>query len=428
MTRAEARPMRRGGTVPRVGFFGLLGSGNLGNDGSLRVMLDFLRDRHPDAKIDFMCMGPEEITKRLGYPARALHWYYARPRAGGRLITMLLKSLGKVVDAVRIFLWVRELDVVIVPGMGVLEAALPLRAWGFPYLMFLMCAAGRLSGARVALVSVGATVMRQRMTRRLFAAAARRARYRSYRDGQSRDAMRAMGVDTTPDRIYPDLVYALPGPAEDVGQAGVVGVGVMAYHGGNDDRAHAEEIHADYLAKMTRFVVWLLDRGRTVRVFIGDLVDQPASDAIIAAVHAQRPGTPAGALTAVRLSSLDDLLREMAAVESVVATRYHNVLCALKLLKPTVSLGYATKNDVLMRDMGLGEYCQPVRSFDVELLIEQFTEVESRRAVLRESMRARNERNVAELTEQFDILSAELMPAGASPTGTALVPDTAEQR
>ena len=34
-------------------------------------------------------------------------------------------------------------------------------------------------------------------------------------------------------------------------------------------------------------------------------------------------------------------MRAMAPVGTVVATRYHNVMCALKLSKPTISLGYS---------------------------------------------------------------------------------------
>ena len=98
--------------------------------------------------------------------------------------------LGKGVDVVRTASWVRKHDVVIVPGMGVLDASLPLRAWGFPYALFLISASGRLCGTKVAMVSVGADIIRQRATGWLLTTAARLAFFRSYRDAYSRDAMR----------------------------------------------------------------------------------------------------------------------------------------------------------------------------------------------------------------------------------------------
>ena len=48
--------------------------------------------------------------------------------------------------------------------MGVLETTLPLRPWQFPYDMFVLCAAGRIFGTKVALVSVGANVPSERLT------------------------------------------------------------------------------------------------------------------------------------------------------------------------------------------------------------------------------------------------------------------------
>ena len=77
-------------------------------------------------------------------------------------------------------------------------------------------------------------------------------------------------------------------------------------------------------------------------------------------------------------------MQQLASVDTVVATRYHNVLCALKLAKPTLSIGYAPKFDALMAEMGLAEFCQSARSLDVDRLIKQFTELESRSAQLQQ--------------------------------------------
>ena len=107
------------------------------------------------------------------------------------------------------------------------------------------------------------------MTRWLFIRAARLASFRSYRDAQSRDALREQGVDTSGDPVYPDLVFGLPfSPA--AGNPDTVGVGLMAYHGSNDDRKRSDEIYASYIANMNSFIRWLLDNGRQVRLFYGD--------------------------------------------------------------------------------------------------------------------------------------------------------------
>ncbi|MEN8651551.1 polysaccharide pyruvyl transferase family protein [Streptomyces sp. 21So2-11] len=407
------------GTPVRVGVFGLLGSGNHGNDGSLEAVLGYLRAAHPEAVVDALCGGPEVVATRYRIPATRLHWYRGEYRTASRAGAIAAKGLGKLVDAFRTAAWVRRHDVVIVPGMGVLEATLPLRPWGFPYSLFLLCATGRLFGTRVALVGVGAAAIGRRPTRALVRWSARLATYRSYRDALSRDAMRAMGVDTARDEVYPDLAFALPTPREwgipcsepvgELGEAppgppGPVCVGVMAFHGGNDDRARAEEIHRRYLDGTTRFVRALVEDGRPVRLLTGDEVDVPVVAAILDAVDSPL-------VTAAEASSLADLMEEMAAADTVVATRYHNLICALKVGTPTLALSYAAKSDALMAQMGLDAYCHPAREVDADRLLKQFRALEQRSAELRRTLTERNLVAARRLEHQFTALTAALFAA-----------------
>ncbi|MEV6896783.1 polysaccharide pyruvyl transferase family protein [Amycolatopsis sp. NPDC051372] len=386
----------------RVGVFGLLGSGNLGNDGSLEAVLGFLRVEHPDAAVTAFCGGPDIVQTRYGVPAVRLNWYSDEYRTAAGVRAIATKALGKLVDVVRTALWVRRQNVVIVPGMGVLEATLPLRPWGFPYALFLLSLLGRLFGTKVALVSVGADRITMPATRFLVRQAAQLAAYRSYRDELSRSAMAGMGVRTAGDGVYPDLAFALPTPVADEDPR-AVGVGVMAYYGGNEDRARGEEIYRSYVDSLTEFVRYLVADRRPVRLFIGDRADLAVVNEIVAALDSPL-------VTAEPPGSLGELMTAMAGVGTVVATRYHNVLCALKAGKPTVAIGYAKKNDVLMAEMGLGEFCQEARSVDVPRLIAQFEELESRASELKATLNERNEDNKQRLKSQFAVLSSTLFP------------------
>jgi polysaccharide pyruvyl transferase WcaK-like protein len=291
---------------------------------------------------------------------------------------------------------------VIVPGMGVLEATLPLRPWGFPYSLFLLCATGRLFGTPVALVGVGADEIHDRPTRTLVRWSARLAAYRSYRDDLSRDALRAMGVNTARDKVYRDLAFALPTPRGSA-PSGSVCVGVMEFHGSNDDRARAEEIHRRYLDGTTRFVRALVEDGRQVRLLSGDACDSPVVAAILDAVDSPL-------ITAPEVSSLADMMEEMVAAETVVATRYHNLICALKVGAPTLALSYAAKSDALMDRMGLAAYCHPAREVDADRLLEQFRELEKRSTELRQTLTERNLAATRQLDDQFCELTAALLP------------------
>jgi polysaccharide pyruvyl transferase WcaK-like protein len=406
---------RRGRPItaaPRVGLFGLLGAGNIGNDASMESVLRYLRAEHRNAILDAMCKGPEHVRVHYGIEATPLLWYQKYEQRVSGVTALALKVLGRGVDAFRTASWVRRHDVVIVPGMGVLEATTPLRPWQTPYAMFLLCASGRIFGTKVALVSVGANVMNQRLTRSLFNVAARLAFYRSYRDIGSREAMRQRGLDTTRDHIYPDLVFGIPAPPYDPGDPQTVGVGVMGYYGSNDDRGQADEIYASYVEKMCFFVRWLVDGGRRVRLFAGDPGDDHALREILADLQVHRPDLEPAQVVAEPVTSFAELTRAMMPAGTVVATRYHNVICALKLSKPTISVGYAAKNIAVMTDAGLSEFCQFTNQLDVDLLIEQFTELENRSVQLRQKIAERNIANARLLDDQFATLSAVLFPAG----------------
>jgi polysaccharide pyruvyl transferase WcaK-like protein len=415
LRKRTSRGKKAAAAAPRVGLFGLLGSGNIGNDASLEAMLAYLRADHPEAIVDAMCMGPERVRAQYGIDAIAMLWYKKHEGRFSGPAASALKTAGKVADAFRTAAWVRRHDAVIVPGMGVLEASLPLRASGVPYAMFLLGASGRVTGTKVALVSVGATIINQRVTRWLFDSAARLASYRSYRDVQSRDAMRQRGLDVSHDRVYPDLVFSAPAPPDDPGDARAVGVGVMAYYGTNDHRSQADDIHTSYVADMKRFVRWLVDNDRTVRLFVGDGPDDEVVQEILADIREYRPDLDSAHVVAEPVFSFADLTRAMAPVGTVVATRYHNVICALKLGKPVISLGYSGKNIELMADTGLSEFCQFAHALDYDRLLEQFAALEIQAPQLRSTIMARNETNARNLSEQFARLSAELFPAVRRP-------------
>ena len=409
MTVSVSRDKRkRSATAPSVGIFGAIGGGNIGNDASMETVLSYFRNDQPDVLLDVMCSSPEIVKDRYGIAAIRMGWY-RRQASGAAAIAM--KALGRGIDTLRIASWVRRHDMVIVPGAGVLETSLPMRPWGFPYTMFVLCLSGRIFQTKIALVSVGANVIRQPLTRRLFTSAARLASYRSYRDIPSRDAMRQHGVDTTSDHVYIDLVFGIPVPPYDSGDARTVGIGVMDFYGTNDDdRGQADPIHSSYVENMKTFARWLVDRGYKIRLFVGDTngSDDTVVQEILADLRAHRPDLDRTWVVAEPVSTFADLMRAMAPVGTVVATRYHNLICALMLSKPTLSVGYSEKNAVLMSSMGLAEYCQSVNPLDVDRLIKQFHDAESRAAYLRQMISEHNAANRQLVERQFAELSAAL--------------------
>jgi polysaccharide pyruvyl transferase WcaK-like protein len=401
--------------APRVGIFGKVGAGNIGNDASMEAILAFLERYNPEAVVSAMCTGPETLRTRYGIDDAVPMFWHNKFNATGAT-SSILKVVGRFFDTFRTAAWVYRHDAVIVPGAGVLEASLPMVPRGWPYALFLASLSGKVFRTKVALVSVGAGAVKQPMTRWLMNSAARLVFYRSYRDPGAREAMSKRGIDVSSDQVYPDLAFALAPPPVVAVDEKLVGVGVMAYQGTNDERKQAKEIHAGYVATMKSFVRWLAEGGHKVLLLIGDTNGSDGSvvDEIMADVRASQPELEPGAVTAAGVSSYSDVMRVLRPVNCVVAIRYHNVLCSLKLSKPTISIGYSSKHDVLLADMGLGDFIQDVSTLDVDELKKHFTELESRSAELQKIVAERNAAKAELLEAQFKRLSALLFPRSAS--------------
>lgn len=371
--------------VRRVYLFGLFGSGNSGNDASLEAMLAFLR-RRPDIEPVCICSAPEQVAARYGI--HAVH--FGARLAGGSLFNALDRLLGglprRAVGFGRAVLMASRADALIFPGTGILDD-FGTGPFGMPIAVFGWCLGARLGGVRIAFVSIGAGPIQHPLSRWLMGRAAAMAQYRSYRDVGSRDFMSGIGVTTECDAVFPDLAFALPIPpvpsAEPMAASQpvlTVGLGVMGYYGWSHDLQAGAGIYRAYLDKLRRFALWLFDQGCRVRLLTGDTGDRDTVEALAALLRAERPSMAADLLCAEPTADLHALMGQIAGTDLVVATRFHNIVAALKLGRPVLSIGYASKNDELLAEMGLADFCQHIETLDVDRLIDQFSALRQARA------------------------------------------------
>ena len=382
--------------VQRVGFFGFFGIGNFGNDGSLEAMLRLLRNARPATDVLCVCGVPAKVGPRFGVRAVRINW---RPesqllRKLDRLLLNIPREAACLIQSMR---HISRLDLLIIPGTGILDD-FGTGPKGMPYWLFRWCLLARLFGTKIVFVSIGAGPIHHPLSRWLMKSAARMAGYRSYRDEISRDFMKRIGLDVSNDPVYPDVAFGLPEPAflrepSAEGEPITVGVGVMSYNGWRGDKAGDEAVYQAYLGKLQQFVRWLLIAGHRVRVLTGDASDQRTAETLCQMIQSEHTGPDRPTIIISEPAhSLDDVMAQIADTDVVVATRYHNVVCALKLGRPTLSIGYADKNDVLLAEMGLGEFCQHIEKLDVDLLTEQFQKLAAGRKVYERTMRQTNAR------------------------------------
>jgi polysaccharide pyruvyl transferase WcaK-like protein len=398
--------------VPKsIALFGLFGVGNLGNDASLFAMLRYLREVFPDATISSICGNPAKVTEDYGIPAVSIYPVRGdrRPCSKNLLVELLYKLFVRLPEEVAIWLrtltYLRNIDMMIVPGTGILDD-MGLSSCAFAYGLFKWCVSAKLGGAKVLFISIGAGPIMSRLSRLLMTSAARVADYRSYRDKVSKDYMTGIGFDAHDDPVYPDLVFSLPtleaahnrqARAEPL----IIGVGVMAYRWWKNQAGSFDEIYRNYIEKLAAFVEWLLDQQYQIRLVIGEMGDQCAVDDLLTRIPANLIDSGKARIVSEPINSIDDVLRQVAETDIVVATRFHNVICALMLNKPVVSLGYARKFDDLMGEMGLTNYCQHIERLNVDQLIEQFSDLTRDYQRLRQLISEKNLQYREDLRRQF---------------------------
>ncbi|HEX5194068.1 MAG TPA: polysaccharide pyruvyl transferase family protein [Solirubrobacteraceae bacterium] len=401
------------GQPRRISFFGHFGSDNSGNESTLLAIASRVRSVWPDADLRCICihserlvttdaMKPIPVTTREG---RIWDRELPLPR---RLSRALAGIAAEAAQYRRAFGELKGTDMLIVPGTGLVTDAFGLANWG-PYSQFKWVLMAKLRRTRVLYVSVGAGPVDTVAGRRLVRAALSLADYRSYRDEASRECMRSIGVRVDDDRVFPDLVFGLPValPAREHARAAqsrpVVGLGLMVFPGRYSAADPHPRTYRTYLDSLAAFAEWLLTRGYDIRLLLGDNDTEVLED-FTAAVRARAGGYDQERIRGRPLTSVDDLLTELAATDFVVATRFHNVLLATMLDKPVIAISFHHKCESLMREMHLSDYCHDIDQMDADRLIDQFQALERNRDAVTETIGQQVTAARAALDEQYELL------------------------
>jgi polysaccharide pyruvyl transferase WcaK-like protein len=386
----------------RIGLFGLFGCGNSGNDASLESMLVFLRRAGFDQRLVCICPAPERVEQVYRVATTPMGPNFRADTIGATINRLLGRVPYRLIGVWSAIQTVRKLDVIVVPGTGFLDDFQD-SPFGWPFMVFKWCSVAWILRKKVVFVSIGAGPIKHGLSRFFMKKAAQTASYRSYRDVASRQFMKSIGIDVEKDKVYPDIVFSLPKPSPLVPEKRpiTVGVGVMSYFGWSKGNVNGEAIYRHYLRKLQDFVTWLLAQGIHVRLLTGDKMDWSAIEDFTKEIRASTSSnTSAPRLVAVRTHSLQELMGEIVETDVVVVSRYHNLVCALKLGRPAVSLEYSQKNRSLMEEMDLGEFCQTIETFDLELLKQQFGDALDQRVKLKEQILAWDEEFARRLSTQ----------------------------
>jgi polysaccharide pyruvyl transferase WcaK-like protein len=365
--------------MKKIILFGFFGCGNFGNDASLDAGLYHIKKYQPDANIICVCQGPREVHMRHGIETLSISVSDVADRHVSRGI--LTRIMGRISHEIKFWLqkpkWFQPGDQFIVVGTGAVDDMAVRWPWHAPYELYKWCKVAKLGGAQVIFLSVGVGPIQKRVNRFLMLRALQMADFRSYRDTAAVNYLQSLGYDTSGDVLFPDLVFSLPeaslpSPKKTSSTPTVVGLGLIDYYGWQYEPGLGETIKHEYISKMKKFAAWLLQQGFVIRVIAGDVGDYVPIQELIDYVAKEGEPHWRDQMIVEKITNVNEVFDQISKTDIVVASRFHNVLCALMLERPVISLGYHKKNELLMQGMGLGQYCEHIENFTYEWLIEQF--------------------------------------------------------
>jgi polysaccharide pyruvyl transferase WcaK-like protein len=403
---------------PKISLYGHFGRGNFGNEATLEALLCHVRRLVPDAEVTCICTFPERVSADYKIAALPISDVVVRPWRLRNPVARFARKLFIGIPS-ELYRWLkgvitlRDADMLIIVGTGLLTDAFGIGSWG-PYSTFKWSVIAKLCGCRLMFVSVGAGPL-ERPTGRLFVKCALTlANFRSYRDEATIEYLRDIGFQSNRDRVYPDLAFSLP-TAPPNGDATrwrrpIVGLGLMLYAGMYGIEKTTSAHYAAYFETLAGFANWLLDRDYDIRLLIGDHADTPATQEFISLVKKRSATHGEDRIVAEPIASTKDLLSRLTATNFVVATRFHNVLLALYLNKPSISISFHHKCSSLMSQMGMSEYCQDIKKLDFHVLIEQFCRLENNAEGIRETLAQRVADCRKALDEQYHLMFKDFLP------------------
>ncbi len=394
-------------------LFGNFGRGNWGNDATLHAILYHLRRLLPDAEVTCICTGPETVAAAHNIAAEPIQGYVIKPWSvrspAARLTRKLFVGIAsELYRWLKCFVMMRRTDVLIIAGTGLLTDADGLmNNWG-PYNVFKWSLLAKLSGCKLLFVSIGVGPLYYRLGRFLAKSALALADFRSYRDASSLQYLRSVGFLVTEDGVYPDLVFSLPDtvlPREPIKtkRRTIVGLGLMGPVGRLTVEKPNPTTYQNYLESLASFVGWLFAREYDVRLLIGDDGDRVSIEQFRCLLN-RLPAYDSERIIDEPVDSVEHLLSQLAATDIVVATRFHNVLLALLLNKPVISISFHHKCSSLMSQMGLSEYCQPMKDLKAEKLIEQFCQLQQNTDCIKQRIREKVAACRDALDEQYGVI------------------------
>lgn len=426
--------------------------GNLGDAAIQDAMIENIRLRLPRVRLTGISLSCENFLKRHGDDAFPLcetdRPFYKMVRGGSgkwqgegqgfpstvvqkvlniSIVKKILRRIPSLETALKAFpasvkefrhcldgyRFLRTQDLLIVSGGGQLDEDWG-GPWGHPFALFKWSVLARLAKVPYVVASVGACTVRSTAARLLVSGAMRLARYRSYRDKNSRDIVARLMRRASSDPIVPDLAFGLslseiPQSARIRSLAAgreVIAISPIAFAKPHNWPQSDPQLYGRYLTQLVGVIAILLDRGHfLVMVSSSRGDDESVIPEILGRLDEESKRKVESQIYVPQIATWRDYVNVVREVDFLIASRLHSTILGFIAHRPTVAISFDPKVDWAMEDLGQTEYLLHIRDFVTQDVIKALERIQLHRAEVMEKLAAYQSRNTSALARQYDSLT-----------------------
>jgi polysaccharide pyruvyl transferase WcaK-like protein len=400
----------------RIGLLGMYASANLGDTAIQSVVMAALRSRRAD--IDFVGVSHDAVdvvrTHGIpGFPASGCG-VLVRPRGDGAADTRSSvpatraaseSGFARRVLALRnIDRQVRDLDMLLVSGGGQIDDFWG-GPWRQPFRLFAWCFCARLHRKPIAAFALGVDELHRRLSAWFVTHALQMAKYRTFRDTGSLEALRNKGLNSVAS-VCPDPAFGFcAAPSARVEERGrMPRFAVISPISSHAFPASDAEYDA-YLTALASVAEAMLKQGIEVRLVCSQTkMDPPVASRVMA-----RMKMDAG-ISRADVKTVDDFVLAVSGAELVIASRLHALILSLVAGTPVIAVSPARKVRQQMIDVGLDNYCFDLKSLQASALLSSVQTALNQRQELHKVIASRVRELRGQLDNAFDQL-AEVIPS-----------------
>lgn len=341
-------------------------------------------------------------------------------KAGVKTARAGMKEVRHWIDGYR---FLRTQDLLIVSGGGQLDEEWG-GPWGHPFALFKWAILARAARVPYAVASVGVCKVRSTASRLLVSVALSLARYRSYRDKNSRDLAAGLLRRASTDPVIPDLAFGLS--LSELRRSAsirllaadrkVIAISPIAFGKPHNWPQSDPKIYSRYLEQLAEAVSVLIERGYFIVMVSssrGD--DESVIPDILERLHEESKKKIERQIYVPRITTWREFVTVVGEVDFLIASRLHSTILGFIAERPTVAISFDSKVDWVMKDLDQTEYLLHIRDFVADDVVKAVDRAQFCRAEVVEKLAAYQRRNTTALAKQYDSL-AEIAMGGRRST------------